>query len=558
MSALLNFNILKLILSITKDKTVTKPIVEPMPEKFRVKSKLEELDVFDDGLDEKYDSFISECEFDESVHLNRLLVHHNGVLVYSYAKEPYDINSFNYCFSLTKSIIGLGIGLLYDEKKIKLTDKVYKIFYPRSIPVNLNSTKITVKHLLTMSTGSKFNEASSAVSKEWIKDFFNDGNKFKIGQGFDYNSLNSYILSALIDKLSGSTAEEYLRTKLFNPLGIDDYIFEKSPEGIEKGGWGIYLSPIDMAKFGLLIQNNGVYNNKRIISEKWINMMTSSQNPVRMKGQDYDYGYQIWTNEKDKIVQLNGLFNQDVIIYKNTGYVVTLCCSNNDCFHTNNVLSIAKKYFNTLDMITYPHYERNNEYSDPSLLTVLSPLFNNKYELRKNKQGYDTTVLPIIIQMCLNEYSTGLKYISLKENKKDYSIKFKEEKESYTLYYNFDSYTRQVLSLYGNTYDVSVKGYLRREDSGESYILLKVIFLEFASVRYIKISKVINKDEIEIHFKENPGINFIENLIYTQDEKTIKFIEKTTNRIGEENVINKLTDFLYPYLRLKLKPKNNK
>ena len=555
MSAQLTFNLLKLILSLSKDRTITKPIIETKPEKFKVRTKEDDLVIFDDGLKDKYDSFISECETDDSIYLNRMLIHHDGKLVYKYAKEPYDLNSYNYCFSLTKSIIGLGIGLLYDEKKIKLNDKVYKIFFPHSIPTNLNSTKITVKHLLTMSTGSKFNEASSAVSKEWIKDFFNEGNKFKIGTGFDYNSINSYILSALIDKLSGTTIEEYLKTKLFNPLDITDYIFEKSPEGIEKGGWGIYLSPYDMAKFGLLIENNGLYNNKRIVSEKWINMMTDSQNPVKMKGQDYDYGYQIWTNKENNIVQLNGLFNQDVIIYKNTGYVITICCANNDCFHTNNILNIAKKYFNTLEDIKYPYFRKNNEYSDSSLMPLISPLFNNKYELKKNKQGYDTTILPIVIQTCLNEYSTGLKSINIKENKKDYSIKFKEEKESYSINFNFDNYTRQILNLYGNTYDVSVKGYLRMEDSSECYLLIKVAFLEFASVRYLKISKVASKDEIELRFKENPGLNFMESLIYIQDQKTIKFIEKTTNRIGEENVLNKVTDFLYPYLRMTLKNK---
>ena len=109
---------------------------------------------------------------------------------------------------------------------------------------------ITVRHLLNMTSGLKFNEVHSVVEKDWVRAILQSDCSFEPGTEFSYNSLNTYLLSAILCKKTGMGLVEYLTPRLFDPLGIHNVSWDVCPMGIEKGGWGLWLRTVDMAKLG--------------------------------------------------------------------------------------------------------------------------------------------------------------------------------------------------------------------------------------------------------------------------------------------------------------------
>ena len=176
------------------------------------------------------------------------------------------MDHWNYTFSMCKSVTSLAIGMLIAEDKLHEDDLLVEYFGKgMSAFDRLRFKNITVKHLLMMSTGVAFNELGSVTVDDWVKGFFTSNIKFDAGSQFEYNSMNTYILACLVNLISGVSLSEYLSTRLWQPLGIKQVYWDKSPKNIEKGGWGLYLSPIDMAKIGQLYLNKGSWNDEQLV-----------------------------------------------------------------------------------------------------------------------------------------------------------------------------------------------------------------------------------------------------------------------------------------------------
>ena len=106
--------------------------------------------------------------------------------------------------------------------------------------------------------------------------------------------MNTYILSAIVRAAAKMSLSDFLRQRLFLPLGIHDWFWEKSPDGIEKGGWGLYIRPEDMGKIGTMLLDGGLYNGKRILSSRYINAALLPKMTAPTSYGDFNYGYQIW------------------------------------------------------------------------------------------------------------------------------------------------------------------------------------------------------------------------------------------------------------------------
>ena len=152
----------------------------------------------------------------------------------------------------------MAVGLLIEEGKLRLDENIYDIF-----PDKVNSLLkifrpvITVENLLTMSSGITFNESGIVSGNDWVASYLNSTVNGTTGQIFQYNSMNTYMLSAIVTKRTGETLTEYLKPRLFQPLGITKYFWETCPAGITKGGWGLFLCAEDMAKLGQLYLQKG-------------------------------------------------------------------------------------------------------------------------------------------------------------------------------------------------------------------------------------------------------------------------------------------------------------
>jgi len=554
-----SWNILKMVTSLVRTKEITHPILTNLaPKKPKIlientSSKLPRRTPESFGISSKYiDSFFNEIDNDDSIIMNRALVVKDDAIIAEKCHYPYDMKTWNSSFSLTKTTIGLAIGFLYDEGKIDLDEKVYKILSPKD-PILLSSRNLTIRDLLTMQSGSKFNEASSAVSEHWVKDFLTSTTKFKSGTAFEYNSLNTYMLSAIVSSLAQESVSSYLKRKLYDPLEINDFFYETSPEGIEEGGWGLYITPEDMAKLGILVRDFGRWKGKQIISEKWINMMSKTQVKVKMKGQNFDYGFQMWTKENDNVCCFNGLFDQDIVIFRNTGVVFVCCCSNNDAFHTSHIFDIEAKYFTNpiKENFRFVHaFGKKPLENDECLMHYYSQLNNNYFKI-EDKKAVSVSILPVILQASMNTYTSGLSGFSFKKNKDEYILHIDQVGEDYNLRYNFKDGIRQTISFYKNLYECNIDGKFIRDEEGNPFLLIRLYFIEFACVRFIKFYFGAHKNEIKVSLNENPGSKFLLVLLQYQDKATEKLISGAMSVVDKDYIFTKLSGVMAPSFKAK-------
>ena len=149
------------------------------------------------------------------------------------------------------------------KENFTLDENVYDIFEKRNgLLQKILRPNLTVKHLLTMKSGVQFNEMGVVSGNDWVDSFLNAPVKGTPGEAFEYNSMNTYLLSAIIQERTGMKMVDYLRPRLFEPLGIRKVFWESCPAGITKGGWGLFLCPEDAAKLGVMYVNGGKIRRK--------------------------------------------------------------------------------------------------------------------------------------------------------------------------------------------------------------------------------------------------------------------------------------------------------
>ncbi len=257
------------------------------------------------------------------------MLYKDGKLVGASAGAPYRITDKRHVYSESKSWTSTAIGIAVDEGLLTVEDSVIS-FFPDELPetVSENLAKMKVKHLLSMNTGHRRDVFDDIVNakQDWAKAFLAVNVEYEPGSYFCYNTAATYMLSAIITKLTGMRMLDYLRPRLFNPLGIKDVMWCESPEGIDYGGWGIRVSMEDNLKLGILYLNKGVWNGKRIISEEWVKEATSKKSDTSI-WQEPDwhcgYGYQIWMNENGGF-RFDGAYGQYTLISPEKNCIMVL------------------------------------------------------------------------------------------------------------------------------------------------------------------------------------------------------------------------------------------
>jgi CubicO group peptidase (beta-lactamase class C family) len=229
-----------------------------------------------------------------------MVVRHGHVIVEAWWK-PEAADKPHVLWSLSKSFNATAVGLAIDEGKLSLDDHVLK-FFPDDAPANPseNLKAMTVRDLLTM-TGGHDTEPMSMPGGPSVKTFLAHPFVHKPGTHFQYNTMGSYTLSAIVTKVTGQTTLDYLKPRLFEPLGIENPQWASSAEGNSLGGYGLSLCTEDIAKFGQLYLQKGKWDGKQLIPEKWVEEATSKkvandQESHAKMGPDWRQGYcfQFW------------------------------------------------------------------------------------------------------------------------------------------------------------------------------------------------------------------------------------------------------------------------
>ena len=237
--------------------------------------------------------------------------------------EPYSPERRHMLFSLTKSFMSAAVGLAVAEGKLSYDDPVVK-FFPGVAPNRPSRflAGLTVRHLLTMSTGrltDSMTECGRDPAGDWVRGFFRNPWLQKPGTPFVYDTGASHVAGAIVQKVTGQDLRDYLMPRLFVPLGIETPVWETDPTGGRTGGFGLSLTTEDVAKFGQLLLQKGVWKGQEVLPADWVALATSRQvvndrySPSTNPDWRLGYGFQFWQGRHGSF-RGDGAFGQFCVV----------------------------------------------------------------------------------------------------------------------------------------------------------------------------------------------------------------------------------------------------
>lgn len=496
-----------------------------------------------------YKLFFRLCE-DADVNLHSILILRHGSVIAEMSRRPYSTKLWHVTHSMCKTVAALAVGMLIDDGMLSLDDEIMSFFPDVKTTPFSKYKSITVDHLLTMSSGVSFAEAGSVTDEDWVRGFFESAVKFEPGTEFAYNSMNSYILSEIVTKLTGQTLSDFLIQRLWVPLGITTYHWECSPTGITKGGWGLYLLPEDMAKLGELILRRGDWHGKRIVSETWIDKISEKTFDTPYEMGKYGYTRHAWCGARPGSVVCNGLFGQNIIVYPDIDVVIVTTAANDALFQTCRMTDIIEEFFlcdkyfydgelpeNSAAVKTLTEYAAKMSEYEPkksSKRYVKRGLFGKLFavpeepiipDICKKQNGREYTlgaenvsIMPLFAQVIANNYDVGVDTMLFEYNETadKFFVVFKNAERMTRLPVGFDAAEYLDFNLNGEVYKLAVTGEMRENEDGVPVLKLRVACLEIAAERRIKI--FFNRDDtVTVRWSELPGkrlvIDVIEKLV---------------------------------------------
>lgn len=532
-------------------------------------------------------AFLRELKADKSLDMHNIMILKDGAVIAEGSFGDYDHTVWHITHSQCKSIVGLAIGMLMEEGKISLDDKVADIFKKNmSMISQLTYKELTLRHLLTMTSGVNFYEPSAMTHKDWIKGFFSAGFKSDPGKAFSYNSMNTYVLAAIIKELSGQSLMEYLEPRLWKPLGIRNVFWETCPLGIEKAGWGLYICPEDIAKIGQMVLQNGVWNGKRIVFERYIKASTTAQSFPQSESCIYDYGYQMWTGRNASAFLFNGMFGQNVIGFKDTGFLVVSNAGNEEMFQQSSYYTIVEKYFGVkfkparvlspsakgqaalrtaleelrgrapgkqAGFFSWMKARRERDRQE----AVFASFVGKRYLPSKEEETGGVGLLPLIVQAVQNNYAKSISALSFQRRGagEGINILIEECDGIQILPVSLSGVEYSDLNFNGEPYRVAVAAELATDEDGDDVLKLRLSFLEIANTRYIKL--FFKSGGVLMKMSEHPGNKYISDLLKVRgDEIKRPVIEGFYHRVDKEYARYRIAAAMEPEIRFFEEKKN--
>ncbi len=254
---------------------------------------------------------------EQKLALHSVVVVRNGYIVAEMYYPPYEENTRHALYSCTKSFISALVGMAVAEGRLK-TDETVLSCFPDHEFANTDTRKaaMTVEHLLTMSSGLDWPEGDVIysqmwISRDWVQFVLDRPMAEEPGTRFDYNSGCSHVLSAIVADRSGMLTQNFAQERLFAPLGITNVRWDLDSQGLAIGGWGLEITPRDMAKFGYLYLNEGKWEEQQIVPAEWVRTSTTTHIET---GESFNYGYQWWTYPQWGAYFARGRFGQIIFV----------------------------------------------------------------------------------------------------------------------------------------------------------------------------------------------------------------------------------------------------
>jgi CubicO group peptidase (beta-lactamase class C family) len=380
---------LSLIVLITSVLTFDLPgqVTEKLP-----RSTPESEGVFSSGIID----FLNAADTAGRVELHSFMFLRHGKVIAEGWWKPYGPDYKHLLYSASKTFTATAIGLAVSEKRLKVSDKVVS-FFPYSLSDTLSDhiKELTVQNLLTMSVGQDPEPRSMGNNGDWINTFLSTKPVHKPGTIFMYNNMATFMLSAIIQQVSGQTLFEYLQPRIFKPLGIRGVDWDLNPQGINLGMIGLRLRTEDLAKFGQLLLQQGVWNNKQLIPKEWVKEATSfkiesfgGSDKLSKDKNDWTQGYcyQMWRG-RNNTVRLDGMGGQFVVLIPDKDAVVIMTAN---ARNTQDELNLVHDYL--IPAIKSNTSLPKNEDSRNELLKRQSALTIKASASQLTKSGFEAKI----------------------------------------------------------------------------------------------------------------------------------------------------------------------
>ncbi|MDA3931949.1 MAG: serine hydrolase [Tenericutes bacterium] len=254
---------------------------------------------------------------DEDFNIHQMMLVHEGSKVFDVSADGFEEKKEN-VYSVSKSFTSIAIGILIDQKILSLDDYVLFYFSDELKDYHKGYEKLKLRHLLTMTVGQR-NDRFNGLTPQHnpVEIFFKTELEDEPGQVFMYSNYASYMLSAIVTKVTNMTLNEFLNKHVYSVIGLEGVEWPEF-SGYSLGCTGLKLSVKDMARFGILLLNDGLWADKQIVSKDYLDEATKKQvdtSKDKFKINRYGYGYQFWINEFGDY-KAAGLYNQLIIINK--------------------------------------------------------------------------------------------------------------------------------------------------------------------------------------------------------------------------------------------------
>lgn len=530
-----------------------------------------------------FTALLRELDASKDTEMHHFMALRHGKVICECNFAPYPKGMWHITHSMCKSITGMAIGMLIEEGKLKLDENIYDIFSDQMNALSkIFRPVITVENLLTMTSGVTFNESGIVSGNDWLGSFLNASVNGKPGTEFQYNSLNTYVLSAIVTKRTGETLTEYLTPRLFGPLGITKYYWETCPKGITKGGWGLFLCAEDMAKLGQLYLQKGKWNGQQLVSEYWIEISTARH--LKTQNDTYGYGYQLWMEQRPGSFEYNGMLGQNVIIYPDMDMVLVTNAGNKEMFQDCIMLNIIRKYFpvnyhpadvlpenplsysllkrlcgelengenNNRSTSLRGRWKRNvvsrrkhsdKKYSYRISAAVDRPSDHHSFMRAVSGRTYvmeqqNIGIAPLFVQVFHNNMTDGISEISFTYDAGNFCVSFTEGEVIHKLPVGFGKAADGCVDLHGEHYLVATLGEFARDENDIPVLKLEITFIEECVKRKVHI--FFHEDKgIEIRWNETPGKKMIlAGLSSITEELSGNFLYNSL--LGDHNITTEL------------------
>jgi CubicO group peptidase (beta-lactamase class C family) len=281
----------------------------------------------------------------QAINLHSILVIRHGVIVAERYYGAFNEASRSEIYSCTKSFTSTLIGIALDKGLLSSIDQPVLGFFPDRSFENVDERKqaMTIKNLLTMTPGLTWDESDATYmqmysSSDWPKYILDRPMEFQPGSQFEYSSGASHVLSAIVQKSTGMNTVDFARANLFEPLGITGFQWSADSAGLSIGGWGLQLTPREMAKLGYLFLHRGQWDGRRIVSSDWVNAATKTQ---VWADNTLGYGYQWWVSADGSAYMALGRFGQAIYVQPDLDLVVVMTAQEDN---HDRVLSLIGAY----------------------------------------------------------------------------------------------------------------------------------------------------------------------------------------------------------------------